>query len=493
MKSRRTLPAAAALAAALATAGCLTEWRRPERQPGGAVFVPSEGAALQAADIAAAQRSGLADFFVMGAELAWGGSVPELRLSRIEGLPARTPVTLVVRGTWPPGLTDPDDVGERLADQTQQLRLGLESAGLVPVGIHFDIDAANDFQTYGEALSALRSSMDRSLLLSATLRRSWLGDPRIVGIARGVDFLVGFIYGQRPGEPEDPKAWDLQRVPESLQALEALERDYLVGAMTIGGVHRLDGQGNQLGSLTSISLRQLVRHPSLVLQHGFSLEGMDRQVYGFKAMAPADLGGVVVSLGETLRVVRTSPPYIQKLRRRIAEAKPRRFLGLAFYRLPRGEERLSLGLGALTDALSEKPLTADLGLSLELLARDRQGLIVRAVLENRGGEPSELSLLDNNFVELAASSGVFASVQAGDFHRYELRRQGESVITMQALRAPNQIRLYQPLLEGGDRLQSGPIRLRFSGVVPVITARASFLLSDGSETRPGPIEWTPPK
>jgi hypothetical protein len=150
-------------------------------------------------------------------------------------------------------------------------------------------------------------------------------------------------------------------------------------------------------------------------------------------------------------------------------------------------------LGALVDALAEKPSTPDLGLSLELLSRDSRGLIVRAVLENRGGEPSELSLLDNNFVELSASSGVFASVVAGGFHRYELRRQGEQEITMQTLRAANQVRLYQPLLEGGDRLESGPIRLRFSGPTPSIEIRASFLLPDGREAKPGPIAWTPPQ
>jgi hypothetical protein len=246
--------------------------------------------------------------------------------------------------------------------------------------------------------------------------------------------------------------------------------------------------------VTSISLRQLVRHPSLVLQHGFSLEGVDRQVYGFKAMAPVDVGGVAVGLGESLRVVRTSPPYIQKLLNRIAEFKPEHCLGVAFYRLPRGEERLSLSLGALVDALASEPITPDLGLSLELLRQDRRGLTVRATLDNRGGEPSELSLLDNNYLELSTSTGVFADVEAGDFHRYELRRQGEAEVTMQVLRAPNQVRLFQPLLEGGDRLSSGPIRLSFSGkVLPVIQLRASFLLSDGREVTPGPIEWMPPR
>jgi hypothetical protein len=492
MRSPGVRAGLAALVLGLA-AGCLTEWRRPDRGPGSAVFMPAEGAVLEAGEVVAAQRAGLKDIFVMAGELAWSGDTPELRLSRIEGLPARTPVTLVVDGRWPGPQTDAGEIGERLAEEIRHLRIGLESRALLPVGVHFDVEAGGSLEAYGEALAELRGEMDRELLLSASVERSWLADPELARVAKGVDFLVPFLYGQRPGAREDAAAWDLQRLPEALRAVEALGRDYLVGAVTVGSAQHLDARGTQLSAVTSVSLRQLVRHPSLVLQHGFSLEGVDRQVYGFKAMAPLDLGGEPVALGESLRIVRTSPPYLQKLLRRIDEAKVKHCLGVAFYRLPRGEERLSLMLGALVGALAEKPTTPDLGLSLELLARDSRGLIVRAVLENRGGEPSELSLLDNNYVELSASSGVFASVSAGGFHRYELRRQGEQTITMQTLRAANQVRLYQPLLEGGDRLESGPIRLRFSGPTPAIEIRASFLLPDGREAKSGPIAWTPPQ
>jgi hypothetical protein len=484
---------AGSVALALLAAGCLTEWRRPERAPGSAAFVPAEGTTLATGEIVAAQRAGLKDLFVLGGELAWNGEMPELRLSRIESVPAHTAVTIVVHGSWPGPNTDADDVGERLAEETRRLRLGLESRGLVPSGVHFDVDATGALKAYGEALAELRGAMDRTLFLSATVERRWLADPQLRAVAKGVDFLVPFVYGQRPGEPEDAEAWDLQRLPAALRTIEELGRDYLVGAFTVGSAQHLDARGNQKASLTAVSLRRLVRDPALVLQHGFSLEGVDRQVYGFKAMAPVDLEGTPIALGESLRVVRTSPPYLQKLVRRIAEAKTKHCLGVAFYRLPRNDERLSLMLGALVDGLAEEPSTPDLGLSLELLSRDSRGARVRVVLENRGGEPSELSLLDNNYVELTASAGVFASVEAGAFHRYELRRKGESEITMMTLRAPDQVRLYQPLLEGGDRLESGPIWLRFGGPQPAIELRASFLLADGREAKPGPVAWTPPQ
>ncbi len=42
------------------------------------------------------------------------------------------------------------------------------------------------------------------------------------------------IYGQRPGEAEDPRAWDLEAVEESFRRLEALERPYFTGAVTLG-------------------------------------------------------------------------------------------------------------------------------------------------------------------------------------------------------------------------------------------------------------------
>jgi hypothetical protein len=455
--------------------------------------VPGEGLALTNGDLIAAQRAGLKDLFVLAGELSWDGEMPELRLSRIEGVPAHAPVTLVVHGRWLGPSTDADAVSERLVEETRRLRLGLEGRGYVPVGVHFDVEAGGALKAYGEALAELRGAMDRTLLLSATIERQWLSDPHLRAVAKGVDFLVPFLYGQRPGEREDPAAWDLQKLPAALRTLEALDRDYLVGAYTLGFAQQLDARGNQRGTLTTVSLRRLVRDPSLVLQHGFSLEGVDRQVYGFKAMAPFDLDGTPVGLGESLRVVRTSPPYLQKLLQRIRESKAKRCLGVAFYRLPRTDERLSLLLGALADALADTPSSPDLGLSIELLSRDRQGLRLRAVLENRSGEPSELSLLDNNYLELTASTGVFAAVEAGAFHRYELRRKGESEITMQTLRAPNQVRLYQPLLEGGDRLESGPIWLRFSGPPPAVELRASFLLPDGREAKPGPIAWTPPQ
>lgn len=483
----------AVVTALLLTAGCLTEWRRPERAPGSAVFVPAEDAALDPAELSAAQRAGLGDVFVMGGELAWSGDTPELRLSRIEGLPPRTPVTLVVRGRWPGPHTDAGDVGERLAEQCRQLRLGLESRALVPVGVHFDVDANGALKAYGEALAELRGEMDRSVLLSATLERAWLDDPQVRAIAKGVDFLVPFLYGQRPEERENAAAWDLQRVPADLRKVEALGRDYLVGAVTLGVAQHLDARGGQVTSLTTLSLGQLVRRSSLVLQHGFSLEGVDRQVYGFKAMAPVEIAGEPIALGDSLRVVRTSPQYVQKLARTIAGAQPKHFLGLAFYRLPRSDERLSLLLGALVDGLGHEPSSPQLDLTLETVSQDSRGATVRARLENRGGEPTELSLLDNNYVEISLTRGVFEAVEAGGFHRYEFHRRGEDEVTMQTLRAPDQVRLYQPLLEGGDRLESGPIRLRFNGPPAPIELRSRFLLSDGREVESGPIVWTPPR
>src|SRR5690606_15660231 len=143
-------------------------------------------------------------------------------------------------------------------------------AGHLPAGLHFELRGRGGLAALGALLAALRDETDGRLLLSAGIGRSDLDDPELAKLAAEADFLVAFLYGQRPGDAEDPRSWDLQEVERGLQRLETLNCPYYVTAVTAGSASLRDRRGSRREVSTSFDIAQLVRDSRFELKRGFS-------------------------------------------------------------------------------------------------------------------------------------------------------------------------------------------------------------------------------
>lgn len=476
------------LLAALASAGCFGG-RAPEPAAGSALWLAAESAPADSTRLARLESFGVRGLFVEAASLEWRAGAPAFARQALAAPSRRMPSTLVVSGEWAPGEVDPAAAAEKLAAEIATLEAHAERAGLLVVGVHFDLRLPRDLVAYRRALAELRRRLDGRLFVSVDIARDALGREHLAELARAVDFSVCFLYGQRPGETEDPDAWDLQSVERNVRELEGLGGRYLLGAALVGGVQRL-GPGGKAKEASSLpSLRDLVAQPALELVPGFSLEGVDRQVFELVARAPTRVGDWQLAKGEKVRVVKSATPFLEELLRRAGVWETPHRLGEVFYRAPRPGEGMALGLGSLEEALSPEPAQPRLDLSLDRVHRDARVWHVRVRLENRGAEPTDLAFFDSNYVELRIHGGRIAGVQPGSFRRYELLHDGREKGTMKALREADTVRLFAPLVEGGDRLESGDIELVLRDESPLLTLSASFLLPEGRLLETEAIDW----
>src|SRR6185436_9019798 len=293
-----------------------------------------------------------------------------------------------------------------------------EEAGLGVAGWHLDLQGVPGKD--GAALAhALRDELEPSLLLSATLPRDAIAAQGIDELTSATDFVVSFLYGVREGEADEDAAWDFQQVQASAKKLETLEEPFLVGVV-VRGTATLLRAGAEAGELPGVSLADLAWNRRLRVRHGFSLEGIDRQVYAFSADLATHAGDTALLVGDNVRVVSTSTAHLQELRRQIAEWKLAHCLGELYYRLPHPGEELTLSAASLARIGSEEPALPAPRAIVEKIAATRGRVTIRLTLENPSTEPSDLGQVDSNFVELWAQGGVFADVDPGQFYRYDL-------------------------------------------------------------------------
>lgn len=482
--------------ASVALASCLLGGcfggETPKKGRGSALWISARSAPVDAPVLARLESLGLAELFVEAARLEWSGAEPRLEAEALAPAARRLPVTLVVRGAWTLAEPDTKRTAAALDAGVDRLRLAAEQAGLLPVGVHFDLEVAPAaFEGFGAALGRLRGELEGRLFLSAGVDRRALGEPRLATVARGVDFLVCFLYGQRPGETEDPGAWDLQSVEGNVERLERLGRPYLLGAVTIGELTRRGRDGRVLAVSTDGDLRSLVVQPGLELKPGFSLEGIDRQVYEFVARAGAPAGPWTLAPGESVRLVKTATPFLEEfLRRSGAWESPNR-LGELFYRQPAPSERFSVGAAGLVAALSPDAARPELALDLERRLRSDRLWRVRIRLRSTGSEPTDLAYFDANYVELRVAGGRISDVEPGRFRRVELSIGGAETNTLRAMRNADTVRLFAPLVEPGESWESGDIEIRLDGdAAPTLTLSSTFLLPEGRLLASEPLEWS---
>lgn len=490
MNTRRTRLGALWLAIA-GLGGCFGSWGRPERPLADAAWV-GDASALPGLDLGALHTGGLKELFLETGTLEWTGATPRVQVGAIPAVPNLMRTSLVITGAWSASLGDSKGAGARLAEEVKRLVLAAQARGVFPSGVHLDLQATGNLTSYAQGLRTVRGELPKTLLLSASVQRGWLSDEAAAKVARAVDFSVLFVYGQRPGEPDQTDAWDFQEVVKAVRKMEALKRPYLAGVVTVGSATHQGARGEPLEWTTAMGLSTPVENPRLKVEGGFTLEGLDRSVYAFRAEAPTNVGSWPVARGEGVRLVGTSPSYLQQLRKRIAEVATPRYRGMLFYRLPLPAERLTPSAAQLLDALGPTPPSPDLVVAAELLERTPQHWVFKVVLENRNDEHSDMAVLANNFVEVAADGGLIGTVNAGAFHRFELLRKGSDAVDIEALRTPQRARLYLPVLEGKGRYESGPVELRIQDPrTAQVTLSASFLLPDGRVVAAPGVLWTP--
>jgi len=490
---RRRLAAALRLASALACSvtmlACLGS-RREARAPGAAVWVgaASEAPTAQALERLAAQ--GVTDYFVEVARLEWSGGRPVLESVAAPRLARRERTTLVISGTWPSGGVDAAEAAAELARAIQGLTIAAEGAGRAPIGVHFDLEVAGAPADYAHTLESLREELDGRLDLSASVGPAQLGDAEAAKrLAEPLDFLVAFLYGQRPGSEEDARAWDLQSVETAVRELEKLERPYYLATVTVGTASwRARGRVRETSS--SLDLSVLVRENRLELKRGFSLEGIDRQVYEFRAKAPVEVAGWKLAPNESVRVVRAATSNVEEFLRRCGAWGAERLLGPLFWRLPEPGERLALTAANLADALAPNPSLPALELEVERDTEARRDWRLRVTLVNQNDEATDLAFFDANWVELSVAGARIADVHHGQFARFELYHEGERA-TMRALREADTVRFWAPIVEGRQRMMSGPIQLVRTGAgPPAVRTSGRFILTDGSIVEIASRDWT---
>lgn len=464
----------------LVALGACAGGRREARAPGAAVWLSGRAAPLDLPVLDRLHTGGVADFFVEAAGLEWTGAGVELQRHELPRLPRRERVTLVVSGERPPAGVDTQAAAKQLAAALDGLRLAAEGAGLLPTGIHFDSAAGARLATTATLMAELRDALDGRLHLSASVGRGDLDDPELPKLAEEVDFLVAFLYGQRPGEPEDARNWDLQEVEKGVARLEQLGRHYYLVAASAGSASLRDRRDSTRGISTSLELGALVRDGRLELKRGFSLEGIDRQVYEFRAKAPLAVGDWQLAPGDSVRVVRAATSNLEEFLRRCGAWGTERMLGPLFFRLPEPGERLVLSAANLAAALDPEPSRPRIDLEVEALESRPGSRTVRLRLVSHNDESTDLAFFEANYVEVSVTGARIADAEPGDFARFELSRDGERS-TMQALRQADTVRLWVPWVDGRQELRSGPIEIVPSGrEEPGIFSSGRFALTDGT-------------
>lgn len=466
---------------------------------------PADLARLDAQTRETLRSGGIGELFLEAGRLAAGtGSAPRVE-SALEDLAGvarlRMPVTLVVTGEWP-GMAAGDDVARRvageMAGELRRLRLRAEELGLTPVGYHLDVappPGSEALESWAAVLTGLRESVDTDVHLSASLDPASLDREGIARVARAVDFVVPFLYGVRPDggpAPAGESGWDLARAEESLEQLAELDRPFLVGVGTLGVLRRIDSTGQPVEETAAAGLRELVRHRDLERGRTAVLDGLDRKDYLFEVTAPARVAGWSLGQGERLQVIRPYPYHVRELVRRAEAAAPESHLGQLFFRLPAPQEGLSMDAAALAAVEADRSAKPVLAVQVEPVGDRRSRFRVKLV--NEGAHATDLASLETNYVELRThGGGTFGSVDAGDFQRYQLEHQGERVAHMRALRSADGVKLFAPLVEPGDVVESGVLVLRNPpGRGPVVDVSGVFVAPSGDLVELPVQRWPAP-
>lgn len=468
----------------LPAAGCGGGGERA-RPAGSALWVDGEAPPLTPAVHSRLEAAGIGELFAEAATVRWSDGQPTVAPLRPVTAPGRARGMLVARGDWPPGeLPDTGAAARTLAGGLDAIRRILGESGWSVSGWHLDLAGPPSV----ELLRELRDALDERLLLSIGLDRDGLAGETVEDLLAETDFVACFLYGVREGEPDRDAAWDFRQVERSARTLDALGEPFLVGVVVQGTATHLDG-GKVVADLAGVGLADLAWNPGLRLRHGFSLAGVDRQVYEFAAPGPARVGPAQLATGDAVRVVGTSSAHVQELRRQLAGWGLQHRLGELYYKLPHAGDTLSLSPENLLRAGGAERPAPRPQVTIVPVAASRDRELVRVVLANAGAEPSDLGQMESNFVELRATGGWFADVDPGQFQRYDLLAASGGGGLRRNIRNPTVLRLFAPYLAPGARLESGTVLVRTAGQPAEVQVSATFLAPYGGSAEFGPRSW----
>lgn len=441
-----------------------------ERKPGSALWIDPAVATVEAETLAGLRSAGLDEIFLEVGSLTWSGGEPELTVRTVDLPNLRASATLVVTGDGPPPDVDAARAAERLAPELRRLLRSVRGSGLLARGLHWDLEVtAEGLPRLASLLDELPSHLEEETYLSATLPRDLLAAETVEDLLGPADFLVTFLYGQRPAETgDDPEAWDLQRVETDLERLDALGEEYLLGVSTVG---RLVAKTAAGGVFTGIALADLVSSPAFEAQLGMSLEGIDRRVYDYRTTRELRLGRLELPSGTGVRLSFLSAHDVRNLLNRVEDLELENHRGQVYFRAPAPEEGLSVRPESLAGVLSGDVPRPRPEVRLETAGRR---LTVR--LTNAGIADTEVGRMETNYVELRLARGGFARVDAGEFSRYDLL---DAETGRRTLRSPDVLRLYTPYLTPGAEVVSGSVVLSGARVGDV-TVGGEFLAPGGT-------------
>ena len=454
-----------------------------------AVWMDAAATPLEVADLARLEGGGIGELFVEAASLDWQGGQPQVAPLQLPRPPRRTQATLVVRGDWPTAPVDAKAAASALATALGAVARRAEEASLDVAGWHLDLRGVPG-KDGAELAKALRGVLEPSLLLSATLPRDALAAEGIDELTGATDFVVSFLYGVREGEADEDAAWDFQQVQASAKKLETLEEPFLVGVV-VRGVATLVRGGAAVQEIPGVNLADLAWNRHLRVRHGFSLEGVDRQVYAFNAGLPTRVAETRLQPGDDVRIVGTSTAHVQELRRQIAGWKLEHCLGELYYRLPRPGEALTLDAANLARAGGETPALPVPRVTVSELVNQPPRVVVKLTLENASSEGSDVGYVDTNFVEAWVQGGAFTDVKQGQFYRFDEYAPQQNGQLLRTIRNPTVLRLFAPLLPPAAKIESGPIEIRtVRGGITDLQVRAVFIAPYGGTAEMKAASWT---
>lgn len=478
----------------VSTAGCGGERApRPARPDGSAVWVAPASSALGGEDARVLAAAGVEEVFLDAATVEWRADGPELRTAwgAFEAVPSATPVTVVARAAAPAPTEGIDlaAAGRRLGGDLRDLALAAEERGLLPLGVHLEIDGES--APPAELLRAVRSALGPELLLSTSIPRRALRSDGAAEAARAVDFVVSFLHGQPSGAPDDPATWDPERAREDLAALDSLGADYVVGFHVVGSAWRLGASGERVEEAVSTrtDLKALALDPALRLDID-PFAGDGRLLYTFQAQAPTRIGDGVgqwrLAPGESIRVSRSAPAFARLLLADLAArgasgegSEGSRYTGALFHRAAEGDELLAFDASEMAAALGAEPGVPDLAWRIVVKSRQSGSVRMEIELVNRGRQGTDLATTEGNYLEVKTRNGHFVAVEPGDFSRYSLWRGDQEARPGIGWREPDGVRLATPMVHGGERLGGAILTLRGGGPSPRISVAGQFVLTGG--------------
>jgi len=475
------------LLAGLLLAGCSGLGGRQTKEATSGLWIePSELPLADAAMLDTLAAAGIREVFVPVAELDLGADGGPLKRRPLPELAPSLRLNVVVEGELELAGREAAAAAASVGGALRQLLFDVEARGIVPVGVHFDLREIDAIAAAGKFFRELRGALGETFL-SLSLRRSWMDSPEIRELTRGVDYAVPFLYGQRAWEQDSDAAWDFEVLKGRLAQLEDDGVPYMLGIIGVGTATHKGRDGAVKAYTSRQALAPFLWNRDLKLQSGFTLEATYRRAYTLVAERPTRVGDWKIAPRDEIRLVRPMTTDLEQLLALLARGDYRHLIGQLYYRLPAPEERMSLTVENVLNALDAGPQAPDLRFEVQVTRRTRRGHVFRFVVANQNGETTELSLLDNNYLQITADEDAFGAVDVGDFYQYDLLRLKPGGEVERRYRNANVVRLRMPILEGRQRIVSGDVEIHRRN--PTLTLNARFMLPDGRTVELGPYTW----